>query len=114
MGLKLPKSTKALVLRKSAIQRKPLYHDASLEERSIPALKPGEILVKIGAAAFNRRDLWIRFGQYPGITIGSVFGGDGAGVVIASADANDSLMQKRVFLTPMRGWANDPDAPEST
>jgi hypothetical protein len=78
--------------------------------------------------------LWIRFGQYPGITIGSVFGGDGAGVfenirislsscsaaryqigvVIASADANDSLMQKRVFLTPMRGWANDPDAPEST
>lgn len=37
-----------------------------------------------------------------------------AGVVVAAADANDSLLNKRVFLVPMRGWEDNPDAPEST
>ena len=26
------------------------------------------------------------------------------GVVVAAADENDPLLNKRVFLTPMRGW----------
>lgn len=36
------------------------------------------------------------------------------GVVIASADPNDSLLNQRVFLVPMRGWDKDPEAPETT
>lgn len=35
------------------------------------------------------------------------------GTVIASADPSDPLLNTRVFLTPMRGWETDPDAPES-
>lgn len=69
--------------------------------------------------------------MYPGIVDGSVLGADGAGIwsaaafinseltfgytgtVIASARRDDPLINKRVFLTPSRGWENDPLAPES-
>ncbi|KAK7038381.1 PKS-ER domain-containing protein [Favolaschia claudopus] len=110
----LPQTTKALILRQSPPERKPLFHDAVIQEQEIPQLKPGEVLVKMGAVAFNHRDLWIRKGMYPRIKIGSTFGADGAGTVIASSDPSDPLLNQRVFLTPMRGWESDPDGPEST
>ncbi|KAF9014298.1 hypothetical protein BDQ17DRAFT_1342466 [Cyathus striatus] len=108
-----PKHTRAITLRESSRAQKPVYHDAVLEKHPIPTLKPGEVLVKIKAAAFNHRDVWIRKGQYPGIVIGSVLGADGAGTVVASSDASDPLLHKRVFLTPFRGWESHPLAPES-
>ncbi|KAJ7138197.1 NAD-P-binding protein [Mycena epipterygia] len=108
----LPRTTKALILRKSPAARSPLYHDAVVQEQPIPALKPGEVLVKMGAVAFNHRELWIRKGLYPRIAVGSTFGADGAGTVISAADAADPLLQQRVFLTPMRGWESSPDGPE--
>ncbi|KAJ8496183.1 hypothetical protein ONZ51_g1305 [Trametes cubensis] len=95
-AVQIPKSTKALVLRKSTQATQPVYHNAVLEERPIPALKPGQVLVRIYAAAFNHRDHWIR-----------------KGVVVASGDKDDSLLRRRVFLVPMRGWERDPEAPES-
>ncbi|KAI0748427.1 NAD-P-binding protein [Daedaleopsis nitida] len=110
---RIPKLTRAVVVRKAAQPGGPLLYDAVLEERPLPQLKPGEILVKVHAVGFNHRDLWIRKGLYPGIGVGNVFGADGAGVVIASADKNDPLLSKRVFFLPMRGWERDPDAPES-
>ncbi|KAJ7268193.1 hypothetical protein B0H12DRAFT_96543 [Mycena haematopus] len=111
MPSKLPRTTKALVLRKSPPGRTPLFHDAVVQEQAIPPLKPGEILVKMGAVAFNHRDLWIRKGMYPRIAIGSTFGADGT--VIASADPADPLLKQRVFLTPSHGWESDPNGPES-
>ncbi|KAJ6607588.1 hypothetical protein B0H10DRAFT_1817694 [Mycena sp. CBHHK59/15] len=105
--------TKALTLQKSATARTPLYHDAIVQEQAIPPLKQGQVLVKMGAVAFNHRDLWIRKGLYPRIALGSTFGADGAGTVIAAADKNDPLLQQRVFLTPMRGWESGPNGPES-
>ncbi|KAI6148520.1 hypothetical protein BKA82DRAFT_12015 [Pisolithus tinctorius] len=109
----LPKTARALVVKQSPPERNPLYHDAVIEERVIPIpLKEGQVIVKMGAVAFNRRDLWIRLGQYPGITFGATFGSDGAGKVVASANPNDPLLHRRVFLTPMRGWESSPDAPE--
>ncbi|KAJ7465965.1 hypothetical protein FB451DRAFT_1561264 [Mycena latifolia] len=113
MASTLPRTTKALVLRKSPAGRKPLFHDAIVQEQPLPALKPGELLVKMGAVAFNHRDLWIRKGMYPRIVVGSTFGADGAGTVIAAADPSDPLLKQRVFLTPMRGWESDPNGPES-
>ncbi|KAI0672793.1 NAD(P)-binding protein [Trametes maxima] len=113
-ALQIPKITKAIVLRKAASAVKPVYHDAILEERPIPELKAGQVLVRLHAAAFNHRDQWIRKGLYPGIGFESILGADGAGVVVASSDKNDVLLRKRVFLVPMRGWERDPDAPESS
>ncbi|KAG1734330.1 hypothetical protein EDB19DRAFT_1911189 [Suillus lakei] len=130
MAGRTPESTRALVVKKCSAEAKPVYHDAVLETRPLQQLKQGEVLVKMGAVSFNHRDLWIRLGQYPGIKFGSTFGADGAGVitvmsrvqetesintgtVIASADSNDALLNKRVFLTPMRGWESKPDAPET-
>ncbi|KAJ6537738.1 hypothetical protein B0H19DRAFT_1003457 [Mycena capillaripes] len=113
MPTKLPRVTKALILQKSPAGREPLFHDAVVQEQSIPALKPGEILVKMGAVAFNHRELWIRKGLYPRIAVGSTFGADGAGTVIAAADPSDPLLAQRVFLTPMRGWESNPNGPES-
>ncbi|THH16491.1 hypothetical protein EW146_g4148 [Bondarzewia mesenterica] len=113
MPSKLPPTTRTLIIQRAVEERKPVYHDVKVVERPIAVLKKGEVLVKIGAAAFNHRDLWIRKGQYPGIVFGSSFGADGAGTVVASADDADPLLNQRVFLVPMRGWESDPDAPET-
>ena len=55
----LPVSTKVITVRESPKDRKPRYHDAPLEHRAIPPLQKGQVLVKIGAAAFNHRDVGI-------------------------------------------------------
>ncbi|KAJ7184834.1 hypothetical protein C8R46DRAFT_1065285 [Mycena filopes] len=113
MPTKLPQTTKALVLQKCGPERAPLLYDAVVVEQAIPALKAGEVLVKMGAVSFNRRDFWMRKGLYPRIVDGSTFGSDGGGTVIAAADPADPLLTQRVFLTPMRGWESHPDSPES-
>ncbi|KAH9997735.1 NAD-binding protein [Russula compacta] len=114
VAYRFPSSFKALVLRNQREkQGKSTYHDVHIVERPVPVLKHGEILVKINAAGFNHRELWIRRGQYPGIVPGSTLGADGAGVVIAAHDDGDELLNKRVFLVPTRGWEDDPLAPEA-
>ncbi|KAF9651499.1 NAD(P)-binding protein [Thelephora ganbajun] len=110
---KVPQRCKVIVLRKAVDQTGPYKFDAVLEERDVPSLKDGQVLVKIEAAGFNHREVWIRKGLYPGITIGSVYGADGAGTVVASSDENDPLLSKKVFLVPSRGWDSDPHGPES-
>lgn len=54
---KIPKFTKALTIKPAATTLKHVYHEAVLEERPLPPLKKGEVLVRIGAAAFNHRDV---------------------------------------------------------
>ncbi|TRM61209.1 hypothetical protein BD626DRAFT_549209 [Schizophyllum amplum] len=100
----IPRTTRSVVIQKQASARKPAYHDVVIVERDIPALQRGEVLVKMSACAFNHRELWQRKGLYPGIFFGATFGADGAGT--------DALLEKRVFLTPMRGWKSNPDGPE--
>jgi len=53
-----PSSFKALVLQNQREQQnKSLFHDVCIVEKPIPALKPGEILVKINAAGLNHREV---------------------------------------------------------
>jgi len=48
----------ALVLQnQSEPLRKPAHYDVRLVERPVPALRPGEVLVKINAAGFNHREV---------------------------------------------------------
>ncbi|KAF9257984.1 NAD(P)-binding protein [Marasmius fiardii PR-910] len=114
----IPQATKAVVVRKGTKSSSNLVHDAVLESRPLRQLEDGEVLVKIGAVAFNHRDVchrqvWIRKGLYPAIGFGNVFGADGAGTVIAAHNPKDPLLNQRVFLSPQHGWCSDPEAPES-
>ncbi|KAH6902699.1 hypothetical protein BKA70DRAFT_1516572 [Coprinopsis sp. MPI-PUGE-AT-0042] len=131
MATRLPTTTKSLVVRidQSVTPNGSFIHPAVVQEQDLPELTPGKVLVKINAVAFNHKDLWIRKGTYPWLIDGAVVGSDAAGdqfcsqcstswnrhlsgVVIASSDAQDSLLNRRVFLVPSRGWKDDPDAPE--
>ena len=82
-----------------------------IELSDVPKPEPqsGEVLVRIKAAALNRRDQWIRQGMYPGIRFGSVLGSDGAGVVEALGDGtNPKWLDKEVLINPNVNWGEEP------
>lgn len=110
----IPKFARGIVVKKTTAPQIAGYkNDAVLTEYAIPPLKQGEVLVKINAVAFNHKDVWTRKGLYPRITQGSFYGGDGAGLVVASGSPGDELLNQRVFLSPSRGWWDDPVGPEN-
>ncbi|MFI5157287.1 MAG: zinc-binding dehydrogenase [Sphingobacteriales bacterium] len=75
-----------------------------------PALQPGEALVKIKAAALNRRDYWITVGKYAGIKYPTILGSDGAGIVAeVGTDADKRWLNKEVIIDPASGWGDNPD-----
>src|SRR6267154_2048519 len=64
---RFPSSFEALVLQnQSEQQNKSLYRDVRIVKKPIPALKPGEILVKINAAGFNHREVCLGITQESG------------------------------------------------
>src|SRR5690606_22451406 len=78
-----------------------------LAEVPIPAIGHEEALVRIKAAALNRRDWWIQQGQYAGLTFPIVLGSDGAGVVerVGSGGYNHWVGRK-VVINPSIGWGD--------
>jgi len=94
---------KAVVL---AAAEKPL----TLKEVDKPALKAGEVLVKIKAAALNRRDYWITEGKYAGIKYPTILGSDGAGIVAeAGDDADKHWIGREVIINPGHDWGSHPE-----
>ena len=75
------------------------------QKRAEPAPREGEVVVRLKAAALNRRDFWITQGLYPGIQTGVVLGSDGAGVVsvVGSKVASDWL-EREVVINPGFEW----------
>jgi zinc-binding alcohol dehydrogenase/oxidoreductase len=71
-----------------------------VDEIEPPVPAQGEILVRVRAAAFNRRDVFITEGRYPGIALPRTLGSDGAGVY------EDT--ESEVVIDPMLGWGSDP------
>ena len=55
-----------------------------------PQPSDGEVLVAVKSAALNHREIWISKGMYPGMTLPSTLGADGAGVVVAVGEGVDS------------------------
>lgn len=77
-------------------------------EKEIPRPKANQVLVKLKAAALNRRDQWIREAMYPGIVMGTTIGSDGAGIVEHLGDAVDpNWLGKSVVLNPNLNWGDD-------
>jgi NADPH:quinone reductase-like Zn-dependent oxidoreductase len=78
----------------------------------VPVPHPGEfdVLVRVRAAAFNRRDVFITQGLYPGITLPKTLGSDGAGEIAALGDGvSGAAVGDEVVIDPMLDWGNDPD-----
>jgi NADPH:quinone reductase-like Zn-dependent oxidoreductase len=75
-----------------------------------PVLNPGDALVKIKAAALNRRDYWITIGKYAGIKYPVILGSDGAGIVAEVGSKGDEhWVDQEVIINPGYGWGDNPD-----
>lgn len=73
-----------------------------------------QVVVKLKAAALNRRDQWIREGKYPGIQLGTTLGSDGAGIIEQlGADVASEWLGKEVVINPNNNWGNNPSAQSS-
>ncbi len=89
---------KALVL--NEVKQPPV-----LLERPCPKAGKGQVIVKLKAAALNRRDYWITQGLYPGIRCPVILGSDGAG----AAD----FKEKEVIINPGYNWGERQEAQSS-
>lgn len=85
-----------------------------LEERPDPRPAAGQAVVRLHAAALNRRDVWIRKGQYAGIKVPIILGSDGAGEVVDTGEGVDPEWTGReVVIDPTINWGSDERAQDS-
>ncbi|HEY1428188.1 MAG TPA: zinc-binding dehydrogenase [Candidatus Tumulicola sp.] len=85
----------------------------SLRVEGIPIPVPDtrEVLVRLHAAALNRRDVFITQGLYPGIQLPRTLGADGAGTIAAAGPEAGALpVGTEVVIDPMLGWGLSGDA----
>jgi zinc-binding alcohol dehydrogenase/oxidoreductase len=80
----------------------------TIDEIAVPQPRDGEALVRIHAAALNRRDVFITQGLYPGIVLPRTLGSDGAGEIAALGAGVSSLqIGDQVVIDPMLDWGDD-------
>jgi NADPH:quinone reductase-like Zn-dependent oxidoreductase len=94
-----------------AVRLNELGGPQKLHVETLPDPTPGlgEILVNVKRAAFNRRDVFITQGLYPGIELPRTLGSDGAGVVAAlGAGVAGPAVGSPVVIDPMLGWGPNP------
>ncbi len=82
---------KALVLNQ-------LHQPLDYQDVDTPHPAAGEVLVRLHAAALNRRDWWITQGQYSRIQLPVILGSDGAG----------TYRNKPVVINPSLDWGDNP------
>ncbi|KAL8303014.1 hypothetical protein RB597_005338 [Gaeumannomyces tritici] len=78
-----------------------------------PAPGPGQLLLRMRAAALNHRDVFIRQHLYPDVSFESPLFSDACGTVEAAGPGcTRDLVGRLVLVTPCRGWADSPEGPE--
>jgi zinc-binding alcohol dehydrogenase/oxidoreductase len=84
----------------------------SYEDFPEPEPGPGETIVRLRAAALNRRDVFVTRGQYPGAkpdALPVILGSDGSGEVVARGDgATGPDEGTEVVINPALYWGDDP------
>jgi zinc-binding alcohol dehydrogenase/oxidoreductase len=81
-----------------------------IENVETPEPNAGEVLIRLKYAALNRRDVWITYGQYPGMKLPTILGSDGAGEVVAiGRDVMDIAEGDHVVINPALNWGNNPE-----
>ncbi|KAH7328380.1 hypothetical protein B0I35DRAFT_473101 [Stachybotrys elegans] len=105
---------RALALQKAPGSPGKVYYPLRIKEVPKPEPGPGEVLVRLKAAALNHRDYFIRKHLYPAISLDNPMLADGYGIVVETGPSvtRPDLLNKPVLLTPNRGWDSDPAAPE--
>ena len=74
-----------------------------LEEADDPVAGPGEVLIRVQAAALNHIDLWVRQGL-PSVPKPRILGSDGAGVVAGLGEGVDGFSEgQHVVINPGLG-----------
>jgi len=67
-----------------------------------------QVLVKLHAAALNKRDQFISQSKYPNIQLNCVLGSDGAGQVVEVGESVDSSwVNQEVIINPNINWGED-------
>lgn len=82
-----------------------------VEEAPEPQAGPGEVLVRLRAAALNHRDVYICRGQYAGLRFPTILGADGAGEVAAVGEGAALSVGQRIVAYPSLDWGNDERIP---
>lgn len=78
-----------------------------------PHAAPGDVVVRLRAAALNHRDVWIKQGAYAGLKFPIIPGSDGAGEVVEVGPGVDATWLGRdVIINPSLDWGHDPRAQE--
>lgn len=92
-------------------ERVPGLDGLTLADRPVPVPGPGEVLIKIRAAALNHRDIWTCLGrdlEKPAAILGS----DGAGVITARGPGVEDMAEgAEVVVNPTLDWPNERDSP---
>ena len=79
----------------------------------VPEPKAGEVRVAIKDASVNHREMWIARGLYPGMSLPSTMGCDGAGVVEKLGDGvSDVSIGDEVVIYPGLNWGDNRHAPK--
>jgi zinc-binding alcohol dehydrogenase/oxidoreductase len=89
----------------------------NLVYEDVPEPEPGtgEIVVRLSAAALNRRDVFVTRGQYPGAkpdALPAILGSDGSGEVAARGEGAEGPSEgTEVVINPALHWGDDPLVP---
>lgn len=89
----------------------------NLVYEDVPEPEPGtgEIVVRLRAAALNRRDVFVTRGQYPGAkpdALPAILGSDGSGEVAARGEGAEGPSEgTEVVINPALHWGDDPLVP---
>jgi zinc-binding alcohol dehydrogenase/oxidoreductase len=87
----------------------------SYEDVPEPEPGPGETVVRLHAAALNRRDIFVTQGQYPGAkpdALPVILGSDSSGEVVARGEGADGPEEgAEVVINPALYWGDDPRKP---
>lgn len=82
----------------------PIYY----EDVEIPQPGAGEVLIRLRNAAINRRDIFVRYGAYPGIDVPAIIGSDGAGTIEAVGEGITGFeIGDEVVINPAMDWGDD-------
>lgn len=76
--------------------------------REIPEPQNGEYLIRLKAAALNRRDFWIQKGMYAGLKFPIILGSDGAGTIEKAGPGTDAgRVGTNVLINPSHDWGTN-------